>query len=92
MEHTQKVKTDMKKNSDTLAKEFRMHFSKEIKNARLRKNLSQMELSEIMGVHQDYVSRIENGKVNISLDTMIKLAFHLDLSLKLKPLEGRNPL
>lgn len=49
--------------------------------ARDRKGLSQRDLSEITGVPQKTISRIESGKDVPKLQTLIKLSEALDLEL-----------
>lgn len=42
---------------------------KRLKEARLRLNLTQLEVAEKAGVSTNYYSRIERGEVNQSLET-----------------------
>lgn len=52
---------------------------------RLRKQLkmTQEELSEKMGVKREFISRIESGKQNVTLDTLFKIADATDSDLHL---------
>ncbi|MBI4689076.1 MAG: helix-turn-helix transcriptional regulator, partial [Nitrospirae bacterium] len=52
-----------------------------IKELRRAKNMSQEKLSEKIGISSKYLSSIERGKGNPSLDTVIKLALALDVEL-----------
>ena len=52
-----------------------------IKELRRTKNISQEKLSEKIGISSKYLSSIERGKGNPSLDTVIKLAVALDVEL-----------
>jgi len=52
---------------------------KRIKGARQAKGLSQEALSEKIGMSAKYLSSIERGKENPTLDTLIKLADALEL-------------
>lgn len=52
-----------------------------IKELRRAKNMSQEYLSEKIGISSKYLSSIERGKGNPSLDTVIKLAIALDVEL-----------
>ena len=45
---------------------------------RRKKNLTQKKLAEKSGIHQTYLSRIENGRINIFLTTLIKIARALE--------------
>ena len=49
--------------------------------ARLRKKLTQAELAAEAGMQQSTVSRIENGRGNPSLRTLLAIAGALDVSL-----------
>ena len=44
-----------------------------LKEERARANLSQEALAEKTGTKKSYISRIENGRVNIHLSTLFKL-------------------
>lgn len=46
---------------------------------RLRRNLSQKQLADLLNTSQPHIARIEAGKDNIHLDTMRKLARALDV-------------
>lgn len=59
--------------------------ARQLKAARLRKNLSQRDLAEKVGVPQSHISKIENGNVDIRLSSLIEFARVLDLELSLVP-------
>ncbi|MDZ7661644.1 helix-turn-helix transcriptional regulator [Thiohalophilus sp.] len=59
--------------------------ARQLKAARLRKNLSQRDLAEKVGVPQSHISRIENGNVDIRVSSLIEFARVLDLELSLVP-------
>lgn len=61
------------------------NLSDRLKQARLAKGLSQRELSEITGLVQAQISRIEAGTVDPRLSTLVTLAHALDLELELVP-------
>lgn len=61
------------------------NLSDRLKHARLAKGLSQRELSEITGLVQAQISRIEAGTVDPRLSTLVTLAYALDLELELVP-------
>lgn len=52
--------------------------------AREQKGISQQELSEITGINQADISRIENGNANPSLRTMKRLASGLGMKVRLE--------
>ena len=61
-----------------------MHLSKKLgenlKRLRLKKKLSQGDLSKSMAVNRAYISNIENGRMNPTLSTLEKIACALGIS------------
>mgnify|MGYP001574007720 CR=1 FL=1 len=57
-------------------------FGKQIREIRLKKNLSQGDVARILGVHRTYISGLERGKRNPSLRTVQKIAKALNISPK----------
>lgn len=53
-------------------------------DARINQNITQKELSEITGITQADISRIENGTRNPSLETLKKIAAGLGMQLRLE--------
>jgi len=56
-------------------------FGQGIKKRRLELMLSQEDLAVKTGLHRTYISGIERGKRNLSLDNLIKIIHALDISL-----------
>lgn len=54
-----------------------------IKQARLKKNLTQEELGNLVGVQRAQISRIESGK-NLTFSTVIKLFKAMGIKAKLE--------
>src|SRR6476660_9948205 len=54
-----------------------------LRTAREAKGLSQRALSAATGVPQSHISRIEAGKVNVQLSSLLTLARYLDLEVVL---------
>jgi len=52
----------------------RMSIAEEIRNIRAQMGYSQKELAKRLGVIQQYVSKLEAGKENLTLDTLKKIA------------------
>jgi transcriptional regulator with XRE-family HTH domain len=52
-----------------------------LKELRSRRNLTQEQLAERAGVNSKYINSIERGKENPTLDTFIKLAETLDVTI-----------
>ncbi len=57
-------------------------FGLNIAKARLAKDISAYELSLRIGKDASYINKVENGKVNVSLKTMIELAETLEVDIK----------
>lgn len=58
--------------------------------ARNRKDISQKELSELCGIPQKTISRIENGVDLPKLPTLVKLSSALDLQLEFALVEKKK--
>lgn len=52
-----------------------------IKNARVKKNLTQEQLSEIISMSIPHISHIENGQTKASLESIVRIANALDASV-----------
>ena len=61
--------------------EVLISFGKRLKFLRISKNLTQIGLAEISGLHPNYIGMIERGERNPSLVNIDKLAKALDVSL-----------
>lgn len=55
-------------------KESAKKLGENLKKIRTRKNVSQVEIANILGVDRSFVSNIENGKNNPTLSTITNLA------------------
>lgn len=54
-----------------------------MKETRLRKEVTQVELSERTGLPQGFISRLENGGINIAnIVTVIKIAKALNVQIE----------
>ena len=62
-----------------------------MKAARTKANLTQECLAEIVGIHWQTVSHIENGRFHVSAVTFAKLSQALEVSTN-RLLEGLSPL
>jgi transcriptional regulator with XRE-family HTH domain len=56
-----------------------------LRAAREAKGLSQRALSELVGVPQSHISKIENGAVDLRLSSLVEIARALDLEVMLVP-------
>lgn len=73
---------DFLKEWDALEPEFQI--MKAMLDGRKEKNITQKELSELTGITQGDISRLENGNGNPSLRTLQRLAAGLGMALKLE--------
>ena len=60
------------KTSDDIVKKRQVIISK-IVQVRLEKELSQTQLAKLTGMHRSNICRIESGRQNISIDTLIRV-------------------
>jgi DNA-binding XRE family transcriptional regulator len=67
--------------------EFRARLAKNIRQHRASMGVSQEGLADLAGVHRTFVSQIERGLRNMSLDVILKLAN----SLKVDPVDLFKP-
>ena len=58
-------------------------FGKNVKIERIKKDLTQEKLAEIMNVSQNYVANIEGGKANMSLGKVLELSDFLGVDVNL---------
>jgi transcriptional regulator with XRE-family HTH domain len=57
-----------------------VEFGARVRHHRSRHGWSQMELATRAGFHFTYVSDIENGKRNVTLETILRLAAALEVN------------
>ena len=62
--------------------ELKNNFGKKLAYLRKKRNLSQMHLAEIIDSNFNYVSQIECGRANITMNVLILLADALDVEAK----------
>lgn len=66
-----KIGTDSRNEYEEKAQMFIV--SEMLKEARLQANLTQEQLAEKAGTKKSYISKVENGKGNIQLSTLIRI-------------------
>ena len=64
-------------NKETLLKRF----GKNVKIERIKKDLTQEQLAEIMDVSQNYIANIECGKANMSLGKVLELSNYMGVKI-----------
>lgn len=79
--------------ADETADTLRTIFGQNFRHARERAGLTQSDIEAQTGIKQHYVSQIENGRQNLTLDTMTALALAVgrDVRTLLRPPSGRPP-
>lgn len=53
-----------------------------LKKIRKEKNISQEDLAQKIWVKRPYLSNVENGLINITIDTLEKIANALEIEIK----------
>ncbi len=61
--------------------DIKKQFGSRVRTLRKARSLSQEELAELSGLHPTYISGIECGKRNVSLENIRSLAKGLGISL-----------
>lgn len=62
--------------------EYRRSFGARVKSIRKSCGLSQEELAERSKLHRNYISDVERGRRNLSLDALLKLSTGLGISIR----------
>lgn len=57
-------------------------FGKNVKISRIKRDLTQEKLAEIMSVSQNYIASIECGRANMSLAKILELSKFLDTDIE----------
>lgn len=58
-----------------------MRFGEAVRKLRQEKQISQEEFADLCGLHRTYISDIELGKRNVSLENIEKIAKALDIPI-----------
>lgn len=64
-------------NKEALLKKF----GKNVKIERIKQDLTQEQLAEIMDVSQNYIANIECGKANMSLGKILELSCYMNVDI-----------
>ena len=60
-----------------------MKIGSKIKEARENKKLTQLELSEKLGISRNYISDLENDRNTPSVKTLARISIELDMDLNI---------
>jgi DNA adenine methylase len=64
--------------SAPLSEELRAVFGRNCRDARIKKGLSQQEVAASTGIAQARIAQIELGKVNVTMETMMRISRVVD--------------
>ncbi len=67
--------------SEQPPQDIRIRFGNAVRERRVELQLSQEDFAEHAGLHRTYISDLERGRRNVSLENIEKLAKALNLSL-----------
>ena len=68
------------------ASDARVELMLALSNARKEKGLTQKQLSEMTGIKQSAISRLENGNANTQIDSLIKLFAAMNMKMQVVPI------
>lgn len=60
---------------------LQIRFGERLRQVRLAANMTQAQLAERSGLNEKYVGRVEQGRKNLRLDTMVRLAMVVGLKV-----------
>jgi DNA-binding XRE family transcriptional regulator len=83
-----KVQQELFTPEEIVASNARVDLMIALSKARKEKGLTQKKLSEITGVKQSAISRLERGKNPTQLDTLFKLFAAMNMRLQVVPLNA----
>lgn len=64
----------------------KVKFGKKLRSTRNKKGISQEKLADLAGLHRTYISSVERGERNVTIETVEKCAKALGVSMgKLMP-------
>lgn len=62
-----------------MSQETKWVIAKNIEKLRSLKKITREELSLALGVDNSYISKLEKGKINITLDKIVKIAKYFEI-------------
>ncbi|HEP1818681.1 TPA: helix-turn-helix transcriptional regulator [Streptococcus suis] len=85
----QSVRSELFSEEEILESDVRVAIMSELIKARHEQGVSQKRLEELSGVSQPVIARMETGKTNPQLDTVLKVLASLGKTLAVVSLENR---
>lgn len=65
-----------------MSQEIRNVLANNIQNLRRKRNLKREELSLMLGFDNSYISKLEKGKINITIDKLDLIANYFSVNIK----------
>ena len=84
----QEVRKELYTSEEIAASNARVEMMIALNKARKEKGLTQKELSEITGVRQSAISRLENGNTPTQIDMLIKLFAAVNMKMQVVPMNN----
>ena len=71
-------------NSEEIINRCRKQIGDQVKIARENKNISLRDLAEQTGIAFQHISRVEQGKYNVTIDTLALISHQLGIEIKIE--------
>ena len=84
------VRNEIFTDAEKAESDARVALLSEIINIRKSKNISQKELEKLSGVKQPVIARLETGKTDPQLSTILKLLNSVGKTIKIVPIETKE--
>ena len=65
-----------------MSQEVRNNIARNVSKLRISKNLKREELSLLLGFDNSYISKLEKGRINITIDKLDKIAKYFEVNIK----------
>jgi len=65
-----------------MSQEIRNRIAKNLQELRMSKKIKREELSLLLGFDNSYISKLEKGKINITIDRLNKIAQFFNIDIK----------
>jgi len=65
-----------------MSQEVRNKIAKNVQELRTSKSLKREELSLLLGFDNSYISKLEKGNINITIDKLDKIAKYFEVDIK----------
>ena len=65
-----------------MSQEIRSRIAKNLRELRISKKIKREELSLLLGFDNSYISKLEKGKINITIDRLNKIAQFFNVDIK----------